>query len=55
MDFHVSHASHRFGLFFWVLNEFFVLFFVPADGGKTRDFLGSSVDPGHVGEGNRED
>jgi hypothetical protein len=34
MNFHVFHASHRFGLFFHVFHEFFVPFFVPADGEK---------------------
>jgi len=32
--FHVSYASHRFGLFSHVFNEFFVQFFVPAYGEK---------------------
>jgi hypothetical protein len=35
MDFHVFHASHRFGLFFHVFQQFFVPFFVPGEREKS--------------------
>ena len=41
MDFHVFHASHRFGLFPHVFHEFFVPFFVPAEREKKAGFHGA--------------
>jgi hypothetical protein len=51
VDFHVFHASHRFGPFFYVFHEFFVLFFVPAEREKARFSWGNSSDVGHLGDG----
>jgi hypothetical protein len=55
MDFHVFHASHRFGLFFHVFQQFFVPFFVPAKREKKSGISRSnSTDPAPLGDGNSQ-
>jgi hypothetical protein len=51
MNFHVFHASNRFGLFFHVFHEFFVPFFVPADGEKCGIFWAVLLIRDNVGDG----
>jgi hypothetical protein len=51
-DFHVFHASHRFGVFFHVFRQFFVPFFVPAEREKSGISWSNSTDPGRLGDGN---
>src|SRR5436309_289338 len=47
------HASHRFGLFFHVFEQFFVPFFVPVERENCGISWGNSTDPEALGDGGR--